>query len=95
MLVITKAELRRSRVEERKQKHSKNIFRNANVTDFLVIVVLTSIILFTITVLYFYYTEGTPPPDSFMQYFFGFFGLELLSMAGIQVSSNMRRRKDD
>lgn len=60
-------------------------FSNINVMDYLVIICILSIQVFVGVVLFFYYKNGMPPPLEVMQYFFAFFGGELLAMATITI----------
>lgn len=79
--------------KSRKEKHKSGL-RNANVTDFLVIIVILNIMAFTGVALYFYYKQDIPPTQELMNLFFAFFGTELLAMAGIQISKHRRDKED-
>ena len=59
-----------------------------NVMDYLVFICITSINVFVVVSLYYYYKYGIPVSD-IKEVFFAFFGTELLAMAGISISSNI------
>lgn len=73
-------------------RKKSNSLRNANITDFLIIIVITNILIFSGILLFFYYKEGTPVPLELMNLFYAFFGTELLAMAGIQISKQYNER---
>lgn len=66
----------------------REIIDNANIMDYLVFICITSINIFVIVSLYFYYKHGIPVSD-IQGYFFTFFGTELIAMATISISSNI------
>lgn len=61
--------------------------------DYLVVTCIITVISFVIVNLYYYYSKGIPPTLELMQYFFAFFGGELLAMASITVTKNIANRK--
>ena len=63
--------------------------------DYLVITCIITVIAFVIVNLYYYYSKGIPPTLELMKYFFGFFGGELLAMAGITISKHRKKESGD
>lgn len=89
-----------------KKDKTGGLFRNANVTDFLVVIVILNIMAVSGISLYFYYKHDVYPTIELLQLIFAFFGTELLAMATIKVSNNIgssiknrgipyREREDD
>lgn len=78
-------------LQDRKERPLSNI----NVMDYLVIICILTVIVFISVNLYFYYKKGIPPTLELMQYFFAFFGGELLAMAGITISKHRKKESSD
>lgn len=74
-----------------KKDKKRKVLHNLNVTDYLVIICIGSIIGFTAFVMYQYYYKGIPVIDLKTEVF-AFFGVELMAMATIAVSDNFARR---
>ena len=80
-----------SKLDDKRDKR----FRNVNVMDYLVIICILTVMIFVTVNLHFYYIKGIPPTVELMQYFFAFFGGELLAMAGITISKHRRDKGSD
>lgn len=72
------------------KKRLKLKLDNLSVTDYLVFICILSIDAFVIVSMYFYYKHGIDIPDIKTEVF-AFFGVELLAMATIAVSKNVRK----
>ena len=86
-------EIKRLKQELDKKKNKR--FSNVNIMDYLVIICIVTVIAFVVVNLYFYYKKGIPPTLELMQYFFAFFGGELLAMAGITISKHRKKESSD
>lgn len=75
---------------KRKNK-SKSGLRNANVTDFLVAIIIITVVAYIGVVLYFYYKHSIEAPAEITDFITKIFGVELMAMATIQISSNVSR----
>ena len=62
-----------------------------NITDYLVIICIGSIVAFSAFTMYQYYYRGIPVIELKTE-IFAFFGVELMAMATIAVSDNLGRR---
>lgn len=81
----------------RKETHKSGL-RNANVTDFLVAIIILTVIAYIIVTLYFYYKHSIEAPTEITNFIIKIFGVELMAMATIQVSSNVSKiynKKED
>ena len=86
-------EIKRLKQELDKKKNKR--FSNVNIMDYLVIICIVTVIAFVVVNLYYYYKKGIPPTLELMQYFFAFFGGELLAMAGITISKHRKKESSD
>lgn len=78
-------------IEDRRRKERP--LSNINVMDYLVIICIITVIAFVSVNLYYYYTKEIPPTLELMQYFFAFFGGELLAMATITITKNVKKNR--
>lgn len=75
-------------LDEKKKEGKESKLTNLKVMDYIVIICLIAVIVFTSVSLYQYYVNGVPVSEMRTE-FFAFFGVELLGMAGIAISNNV------
>lgn len=81
-------------LKEKKKAKKESKLTNLKVMDYIVIICLMAVIIFTGVSLYQYYVNDIPVSEMKTE-FFAFFGVELLGMAGIAISNNLGKRKDE
>lgn len=77
-----------------RKRRWRDKLHNLNITDYLVFICIASINIFVIVSLYFYYKYGIEIPDIKTEIFL-FFGTELMAMASIAISKNIRKKEED
>ena len=81
--------------QEAMAKENKNKFNNANLVNYILFVVITTVLVVSVLALYQYYKNGVLPPDQLIMTLFGVLGGELLAMAGIAISKNIGKEKEE
>lgn len=76
---------------KRESPKKEKRLNNLKVTDYLVLICLLSIVGFVLVVMYQYYVHGIPVIDLKTE-IFTFFGVELLAMASISISNNVKKK---
>lgn len=66
-----------------------------NVINYLLFVVIGTILAIISVTMYQYYVRGVPPADNFVNASFAVLGGELLAMAGIAISDNLKKGNDE
>ena len=73
----------------------KKRFSNANITNYILAFLFVMVVVVSTLVFYQYYVNGVYPPNEFLTVLFGTVFVEFIAMAGIAISKNIGKEKEE